>query len=430
MPHTISPTPHCSTTRLVCKRATGHTDDPAKSRSEGPSAEAIRREITVLARCPAPGIVTLIAHGDRPAPWLETDDAGVETLESPPPMAATRVRALAALASVLSNLHNAGWAHLGLRPSHVVWRVQQRSEGQNSSDGQVEVTLCSLGSAVHPAGPAELYSDRESLAEIIVAVMSHSYETRPDNRVSAAVAALASELRSGDLDDLAAAALALDDLADAAARHDGTAAVRGDDGPNRVASGQRNDYRPPLLVGLSRLWAAAGRFAPAGRGRVGLVAALAVALGVGTLTLVTGSEPSASSAQAQTRCDQPAVAAPRVDPTGDGCGVRVGYRSGVLSVGTTAWSLGDDVIAGALVDTDADGWSELVALRDTGEVFLVRRFPATASQPVRVRAIASAPDARQLSVVDNGVGLAGVELVAADGSANALDQAVEAEASP
>ncbi|MBK7021955.1 MAG: hypothetical protein IPH38_20875 [Candidatus Microthrix sp.] len=61
-----------------------------------------------------------------------------------------------------------------------------------------------------------------------------------------------------------------------------------------------------------------------------------------------------------------------MDPTGSGCGVAVGYRAGVLTVGQDRWSLGNDVVDGVLIDIDHDGWTELVALRRTGEVFLVR----------------------------------------------------------
>ncbi|MBP9067207.1 MAG: hypothetical protein KBF84_14115, partial [Candidatus Microthrix sp.] len=94
--------------------------------------------------------------------------------------------------------------------------------------------------------------------------------------------------------------------------------------------------------------------------------------------------------------------------------------SSVLTVGTARWSLGDDIADGRLVDLDGDGWSELAALRNDGEVFLVRHFPVNASDAVRVRSVATAPGATRLFATSSGVGLDGLRASDADGAPTPL----------
>ena len=169
------------------------------------------------------------------------------------------------------------------------------------------------------------------------------------------------------------------------------------------------------------------RFTPV---RVALGLAAIAELGVGATLLATRNETPPPSGRASTPCSTPIVPPPRVDPTGLGCGVPAGYRSGVLTLGANSWSLGDDVVDGRLVDTDADGWSELVALRDTGEVFLVRRFPTEASQPVRVRSVASVPGADRVTVTNGISGPAAVGLRLPDGSVVPLNEAISVSTAP
>ena len=126
------------------------------------------------------------------------------------------------------------------------------------------------------------------------------------------------------------------------------------------------------------------------------------------------------------RCIRPAVPPPRVDPTGSGCGVSVDYRAGVLTVGHDRWSLGNDVVDGVLIDTDHDGWTELVALRRTGEVFLVRRFPSSTEHRMRFRPIATVPSAQSLTRRPGGSGLGGLATVDSHGDATPLDTSVSA----
>ncbi|MCB1029458.1 MAG: hypothetical protein KDB24_17025, partial [Microthrixaceae bacterium] len=136
-----------TTVRLVRKCAVDEGTDEPGVRS-GPTAEGVRREIGTLARCTSTGVAVLVAHGERPVPWLETEDAGVHTLESPPDSPGRRIGVLAALTHVLAGLHRDGWAHLGLEPGHVIWR--DRAPGGRPPPGESappEVTLCSLGSA-------------------------------------------------------------------------------------------------------------------------------------------------------------------------------------------------------------------------------------------------------------------------------------------
>ena len=147
-----------SVTRLVRKRASAAETlhDPTGSGSLTPDTLAVRREIDVLSRCDAAGIVQLVGFGEHPVTWLETIDAGAHTLASPPLAVADRLAALAALARVLAGLHRRGWVHLSLEPEHVIWRRGVATgRGASHSGGDIDVTLCSLGSAVCPAGPAE-----------------------------------------------------------------------------------------------------------------------------------------------------------------------------------------------------------------------------------------------------------------------------------
>ncbi|MGB2857815.1 MAG: hypothetical protein WBB87_04155, partial [Candidatus Microthrix parvicella] len=64
-----------ATVRLVHKRAAPVSDaaGAVEHPQASPTAEAIRREIDTLSRCECPGVVRLLAHGERPAPWFETE---------------------------------------------------------------------------------------------------------------------------------------------------------------------------------------------------------------------------------------------------------------------------------------------------------------------------------------------------------------------
>ena len=64
--------------------------------------------------------------------------------------------------------------------------------------------------------------------------------------------------------------------------------------------------------------------------------------------------------------------------------------------------------------------SELAALRNDGEVFLVRHFPVNASDAVRVRSVATAPGATRLFATSSGVGLDGLRASDADGAPTPL----------
>lgn len=208
-----------ATVRLVHKSAAPISDaaGAVEHPQASPTAEAIRREIDTLSRCECPGVVRLLAHGERPAPWFETEDAGAHTLASPPIDASQLTRALANLAGTLGSLHRSGWAHLNLEPAHVIWRRSAPDTSRPGSNPDVAVTLCSLGSAVQPAGPAEQYADREALAEVMVAALVASAMHHAPPGLRSAIGALAAELRSGNLVDLASAASSLDHLADDAA---------------------------------------------------------------------------------------------------------------------------------------------------------------------------------------------------------------------
>lgn len=401
-------------TRLVCKRASGNPGagrptDPAPA---GPDPADIRREVEVLSRCEVPGIVRLVGFGEHPAPWLETRDAGTRTMASPPWSAADRLAALAALTRVLANLHRLGWVHLSLALDHVIWRAPaEGTGGPDRSGADLEVTLCSLGSAVCPAGPAERAADREALAAIMAStIIAPGTEAfRPDLR--SALAALVVDLRSGDLDDLDAVVAGLDDLVDAARRS--THPERAEDRSPQPDRRERNGPR--------RLGSPVRRLPSRPVARVGLVAALVVLLlgGLTAIAAATGSADRHAPPRA-VRCARPAVPPPRVDPDGSGCGKAARYRSSVLTVGVERWRLGADIIDGRLVDLDDDGWSELAALRDDGEVFLVRRFPVDAGERVQVRSVATAPGARRLVERSPGIGLDGLRALDADGTPRPL----------
>ncbi|MBK6503215.1 MAG: hypothetical protein IPG03_12885 [Candidatus Microthrix sp.] len=104
-----------------------------------------------------------------------------------------------------------------MEPAHVIWRRSAPDTSRPGSNPDVAVTLCSLGSAVQPAGPAEQYADREALAEVMVAALVASAMHHAPPGLRSAIGALAAELRSGNLVDLASAASSLDHLADDAA---------------------------------------------------------------------------------------------------------------------------------------------------------------------------------------------------------------------
>ena len=397
--------------RLVRKQAMGSGDlGDTGSGPSHPSAAGIRREVDALSRCEAPGIVQLIGFGEQPRTWLETREAGAHTLASPPPGTADRLAALAATAHVLAGLHRRGWVHLSLRPDHVIWR---RSDARGTPVvgpvGAIEVTLCSLGSAVCPAGPAERAADREALAAIMAAMLIAPGSAAFEHEFRTALAGLAVDLNSGDLDDLDALAAGLDDLSGAAMRS--CMAETSEPLRSRPDRFFRQRLAQPVRTLSSRPFA-----------RLGLATVLGVATVGCTAALVSWPNPDAAlgrsaGSASSARCARPAVPPPRVDPEGRGCGQPVGYRSSVLTVGTDRWSLGDDIVDGQLVDLDGDGWSELAALRNDGEVFLVRRFPTSASDAVQVRSVATAQGAERLVESSPGSGLDGLKALGADGKA-------------
>lgn len=404
-----------SVTRLVRKRASAAETlhDPTGSGSLTPDTLAVRREIDVLSRCDAAGIVQLVGFGEHPVTWLETIDAGAHTLASPPLAVADRLAALAALARVLAGLHRRGWVHLSLEPEHAIWRRRATTGPSTSrSGGDIDVTLCSLGSAVCPAGPAERAADREALATIMASTLLTPGGATFALELRSALAAVAVDLRSGDLDDLDALATGLDDLVEAAQRSTDVGASE-----HRTPGSDSSVRR--------RLGELTRRLSPRSPVRLGLAAALGLTVLGGAGILVAragpGTPPGRSTGSAASaRCSQPAVPPPRVDPDGSGCGRSAGYHSSVLTVGTARWSLGDDIADGRLVDLDGDGWSELAALRNDGEVFLVRHFPVNASDAVRVRSVATAPGATRLFATSSGVGLDGLRASDADGAPTPL----------
>ncbi|MEZ5383270.1 MAG: hypothetical protein R2754_15930 [Microthrixaceae bacterium] len=383
-------------TRRVHKRAV----DPAAG--DGPSVAAVRREAEVLSRQLGPEVVRLLAHGERPLPWIETADAGSRTLALPPADPATRVAVLAAAAEAIARLHAAGWAHGALEPAHVIWSVgPEESEGApppGPDPASARATLCSLGSAVHPCSPGERRADRVALAEMLAASTVGPGGSQLPHEIRSAISALGGELRSGDLDHAGAAASALAALAESMVHE------RGDDGRRSTTpsqpGGRDHNATPADRPEARPLFR---RPATRRRRRLAIGSLLALAgLGVLAVGLTRNTSPDpAPDRIAAPRCAQPRVPQPRADVEGDGCGTPVGYHSGVLTVGSTRWSLGRDVVDGRLVDLDADGWSELAALREDGEVFLVRRFPSDAAGPVRVRSLATVPDAVALAPADS-----------------------------
>lgn len=398
-----------SIARLVRKRASATADSERLPGSflAGPDPASIRREVGVLTRCEVPGIVRLVGFGERPVPWLETSDAGDDTMATPPPRAADRLAALAALARALAGLHRRGWVHLSLEPDHVIWRgAAAHGSGASGFGGDIEVTLCSLGAAVCPAGPAERAADREALAAIMALTMLAPGGEVFAPRIRTAISAVANDLRAGDVDDLDAVAAGLDSLV-SAARRDGAATSGG----ARTYRRGRDDRIEQVRFG----WLARS-FPRAPVARVALFAALGLALLGGTVAFAGhASQHGRSAGSAAPRCARPTIGPPRVDPDGSGCGRPVGYRSSVLTVGTDRWKLGDGIVDGRWVDLDRDGWSELAALRQDGEVFIVRRFPSDPSDPVQVRSVATAPGARRLDS-SGGVGLDGLRALRSDGT--------------
>lgn len=414
-----------ATVRLVHKSAAPISDaaGAVEHPQASPAAEVIRREIDTLSRCECPGVVRLLAHGERPAPWFETEDAGAHTLASPPIDASQLTRALANLAGTLGSLHRSGWAHLNLEPAHVIWRRSAPDASRPGSNPDVAVTLCSLGSAVQPAGPAEQYADREALAEVMVAALVASAMHHAPPGLRSAIGALAAELRSGNLVDLASAASSLDHLADDAAVAGPFVQGPGEGPPPRQAGDRHPPSSQPAWV--KRLTT---RYSPARRHvrrGVGVAVGLTLVLLSGTVALKALGDPPPAVGSPE-RCIRPRVPPPRVDPTGSGCGVSVDYRAGVLTVGHDRWSLGNDVVDGVLIDTDHDGWTELVALRRTGEVFLVRRFPSSTEHRMRFRPIATVPSAQSLTRRPGGSGLGGLATVDSHGDATPLDTSVSA----
>lgn len=80
----------------------------------------LRREASILRRLRIPGVVALVDHLEDPPSALRTRFVGPDSWRDHPPSGADVSPALASLASVLADVHEAGVVHRRLDPSHVL----------------------------------------------------------------------------------------------------------------------------------------------------------------------------------------------------------------------------------------------------------------------------------------------------------------------
>ena len=111
-------------------------------------------EAEVLQRISHPGVAEYVAHQADPIVQLVTMFAGTDTWERQPPEGSAAVRALAVVASVLADLHEAKISHGELVAAHIICGSGQRP------------ILCGFGRST-PLSPESKAADLAALATLL-----------------------------------------------------------------------------------------------------------------------------------------------------------------------------------------------------------------------------------------------------------------------
>lgn len=86
----------------------------------------LRHEAAMLAKIDHPGVVRLVDHEEGPPARLRTAFVGPDSWRTHPPTGADVAEGLACVAAILADMHEAGVAHGGIRPDHVLVDVSGR----------------------------------------------------------------------------------------------------------------------------------------------------------------------------------------------------------------------------------------------------------------------------------------------------------------
>lgn len=119
----------------------------------------------MLAQLDHPGVVRLIDHTEGPPARIRTAFVGPDTWHTKPPAGAQVAPALAALATTVADLHEAGHVHGDLRPEHIL------------IDPAGQPVLCGLAHA-GPAEPAPVDADVRALVALGREVATHAGDER------------------------------------------------------------------------------------------------------------------------------------------------------------------------------------------------------------------------------------------------------------
>ncbi len=138
-------------------------------------------EAEVLQRINHPGAVEYVEHQSGPTVQLVTMFAGTDTWERQPPQGTDAVSSLAALASVVADLHDAKIAHGELIASHIIKGPDQRP------------VLCGFGRST-PLSAESQAADLDSLATLL-----DTLATDLDDENGARVATVSAALHRGSI---------------------------------------------------------------------------------------------------------------------------------------------------------------------------------------------------------------------------------------
>lgn len=363
-------------------------------------ADRLAAEADLLARARHPGLIARVdftRESDGSA-RLVTDHVSTRSLATPAARPVDQTAAVvAAVATIVADLHDLGLTHGKLEPSHILL------------DGEGRPVLCS------PAGTGRPSDDVEAIGEILAGLLGCELdgEPIPDRRF---IRSRSPSWRHGHLHR------ALLNLADQARADEEThrptaralAASIHDLVPDAHLSPTRQLDEPasatPLTPGSDIDRSERPRRGTASRGRrilVGSVAAAALMLLlIGWRSLLTTAPPPRPDAGVgdipahPDGCHPPGpTQAPGVDIDGDGCPEPIAADEGVVRVGDRRWAIGEPTDDLAFGDWDCDGQATAALLRPrSGEVFVFDQWAEPGEELVARRA-ATVPGATAIEAV-------------------------------
>ncbi len=144
-------------------------------------AQTLAGEAETLRRISHPSVVEYVEHQTEPTVQLVTMFAGTDTWERRPPHGLDAVRALAALCSIVADLHDAEISHGSLTASHIITGSDTRP------------VLCGFGRSTALSGSSSP-EDLTALAELLVEMT-----TDLDDQQRSHIAAISTDLRRGSI---------------------------------------------------------------------------------------------------------------------------------------------------------------------------------------------------------------------------------------